>query len=90
MQVVFSEIRQLRECGRREVESAGKRQGLGSEWQGETSLRNQAAVCLVVIPKGQQATLGTVVKATTLVVSKKKDKNVSTILLTIAHHPRHL
>ena len=88
--VVSSAIPKFQECDLREVESAGKRQGLGSEWQDGTSLRNQAAVCLGVSPKDRQATRGTVVKATTLVVSKKKDKNVSTILLTIAHHPRHL
>ena len=90
MQVVSWVSRPIQECGRREAESAGSRQELGSGSLGGSRLRNQIAENLVLVPKDQQATLGTVVKATTLVVSKKKDKNVSTILLTIAHHPRHL
>ena len=89
MQVVYWVSRPIQECGRREAESAGSRQGLVSGWLGGSRLRNQIAENLVVTPKGRQATLGTVVIATTLVVSKK-DKNVSTISLTIAHNPRHL
>ena len=75
--------RQVQGDVRREAESVGT---LGRVAKVARSLRNQVQKVpeyQELEPKNQTTTRGTVVKATTLVVSKK-DKKVSTISLTIA------